>query len=182
MVTLSKERDELSTELKNVKQQSETMLRNAEKDIRNLNRKLEAERQQVSKLEARLVTPQELKHIQVVGGVNVHNDTMQFLAEQGVLGFGLMVLCAWTLVIPLLVAMFKRYRESRASRQPVPWPRWVYCHSPVCIVALVGPIATVVHSFADLPFRDPAVLLVWALSFVCALGYVPNPKGHHHHE
>ncbi|MBQ9430195.1 MAG: hypothetical protein IJU44_01465 [Kiritimatiellae bacterium] len=54
MVTLSKERDELSTELKNVKQQSETMLRNAEKDIRNLNRKLEAERQQVSKLEARL--------------------------------------------------------------------------------------------------------------------------------
>lgn len=133
-------------------------------------------------LQMQYMTPQELKHIQVVGGVNVHNDTMQFLAEQGVLGFGLMVLCAWTLVIPLLVAMFKRYRESRASRQPVPWPRWVYCHSPVCIVALVGPIATVVHSFADLPFRDPAVLLVWALSFVCALGYIPNPKGHHHHE
>lgn len=122
------------------------------------------------------MTDEELKSKQIVGGVNVHNDSLQFLAEQGWTGFGLLLLCSLAAIIPAVVPMFGRRRESAATSQPVPSPRFLYCQSPVSIAVPVGCLATVVHSFGDLPFRDPAVLLVWFLAFACAPGFIPAVK------
>ena len=47
-------------------------------------------------------------------------------------------------------------------------------HLPPEVVAVfVGTTATVCHSLGDLPFRSPAILTVWLLSFVCADGFLP---------
>ena len=76
------------------------------------------------------MTPQEIKKMQIIGGANVHNDTLQFLAEQGWVGFGLLALCALLTAIPAVVPMWKRYRESVQTSQPVGFPRMLYwCHS-----------------------------------------------------
>lgn len=121
------------------------------------------------------ITPEERKSIQITGGANVHNDTLQFLAEQGAIGFGLLALCALAVLLPLIWqagrvnhAMAVAGEESGRAK-----PRWLYRMPPEMIAVLVGAIATVCHSLGDLPFRSPAVLMVWMLAFVCATGFLP---------
>jgi hypothetical protein len=120
------------------------------------------------------MTPEELKSMQVVGGANVHNDTLQFLAEQGWTGFGLMLLCAFSVIIPAWIPIVRCCRLSFKTGQPVPSPRVIYCLPPEVIAILVGTCATVVHSMGDLPFRDPAVLFVWLCAIAVIPGFIPN--------
>ena len=121
------------------------------------------------------LTPEERKGMQIDGGANVHNDTLQFLAEQGAAGVALMVLCVLALVIPLLWQSFKVCRAvANAGTDTTPAkPAWLYHVPPVVVAVFVGTAATVCHSMGDLPFRNPAILIVWALSFVCAVGFLP---------
>ena len=122
------------------------------------------------------MTPEEIKKMQIIGGANVHNDTLQFLAEQGWVGFGLLALCALLTAIPAVVPMWKRYRESVQTAQPVGFPRMIYSQSPVSIAVIVGTFGTIAHSLGDLPFRDPAVLITWFLAWACAPGFIPDVK------
>lgn len=121
------------------------------------------------------LTPEERKDMQIDGGVNVHNDTLQFLAEQGVTGYGVLVLCVLVLVVPLVWQTGKVCRVIAVSgTDAVPAkPVWLYHVPPVVIAVFVGTVATACHSLGDLPFRDPAVLATWFLSFVCATGFLP---------
>lgn len=121
------------------------------------------------------MTPEERKGMQIDGGANVHNDTLQFLAEQGAVGFGLMALCALTLIVPLVVQAFRSARALTATgldATPAK-PVWLYHLPPELVAVFVGATATVCHSLGDLPFRSPAVLIVWVLAFVCAAGFLP---------
>ncbi|MBP5322137.1 MAG: O-antigen ligase family protein [Kiritimatiellae bacterium] len=122
------------------------------------------------------MTPDEIRKMQIIGGANVHNDTVQFLAEQGVVGFGLLVVCALLTIIPAVIPIWKRYRESVKTAQPVGFPRFIYCQSPATVAVIVGTLGTVAHSLGDLPFRDPAVLLTWFLAWACSPGFIPNVK------
>jgi O-antigen ligase len=125
------------------------------------------------------MTPEESKGKQVVGGSNVHNDMLQFLAEHGVVGFGLMMAFALGVVIPLLLEVIRFCRlkptgeENPASVLKTPW---FYRVPPVIVAIFAGTTATVLHSFGDLPFRSPAILVIWLLAFVCASGWLPVMK------
>ena len=123
------------------------------------------------------ITPEEAKHMQIQGGANVHNDSLQFLAEQGVVGYGLLLLCVAALLLPILWQAFCLCRDLAKNTAPsksVAKPAWLYRLPPEFVAVLVGTAATVCHSFGDLPFRSPAVLTVWVLALVCAAGFLPS--------
>jgi hypothetical protein len=45
---------------------------------------------------------------------------------------------------------------------------------PIPLVAVtIGATATVGHSLGDLPFRSPAVMIVWVLAWCCVSGWIP---------
>lgn len=72
---------------------------------------------------------------------NVHNDTAQFLAEFGAVGFGLLLAGVLCMALPLA-------RKADWSR-------------PVVLLPAAGLGLVVLHSFIDLPFRSPAILYTW---------------------
>ena len=123
------------------------------------------------------VTPEEEKKgLQIIGGANVHNDSLQFLAEQGVVGFGLMVVFALLLFgtmawQALAFCHAKRFVERSIGKKTL--TKRFYLIPPPVVAAWAGTTATVCHSFGDLPFRSPAVLVVWLLALVCATGWIP---------
>lgn len=82
-----------------------------------------------------------------VGKANVHNDFLQFLAEFGAVGTGLMLLAALLILRPA---------SGGASRRPL------------TAMALAGCALVVVHSMIDLPFRSPAILYAWLTVLVAA--------------
>ncbi len=123
----------------------------------------------------RYLTKEERENMQIGGGVNVHNDTLQFLAEQGSAGYALMVLCVLTLTLPLAwqsLCVCRAVAASDAESVPAK-PAWLYHVPPVVIAVFMGTTATICHSLGDLPFRNPAIVIVWVLSFVCASGFLP---------
>ena len=121
------------------------------------------------------LTADERKRMQIDGGANVHNDTLQFLAEQGAVGFGFLVLCMLSLVVPLLWQSVKINRALAQTERGAAFskPAFLYRLPPEAVTVFVGTVATIGHSLGDLPFRAPAVLVVWVLAFVCAKGYFP---------
>ena len=125
------------------------------------------------------ITPEEKqKSLQIIGGANVHNDSLQFLAEQGVVGFGLMVLFAVLLFggMAWQVISFCRAKRVLAKSRKMTPGKWLYLTPPPTMAVWAGTTATICHSLGDLPFRSPAVLTVWLLAFVCAVGWVPAAK------
>ena len=126
------------------------------------------------------LTPEETRNMQISGGANVHNDALQFLAEQGLVGFGLIFLCGLFLACPPFSQAWHIFRakmtsetEGDVSKKACGWIN----RFPVMLVAVsVGTGATVCHSLGDLPFRDPAIMLVWVLAWVCVPGWFPLIK------
>jgi hypothetical protein len=124
------------------------------------------------------MTPEDMKYMQVQGGVNVHNDTRQFLAEQGYTGFGLMLACVLALTLPLWYSVFKLIKNSfKVAKSDIdsnsPAGHWLYCIPLPLVAVFIGTAATLCHSTGDLPFRNPAVLSVWVLAFACVPGWIP---------
>jgi len=121
----------------------------------------------------------DYKKFQDIGGSNVHNDMFQFLAEHGVIGFGFMMAFALGVVIPLFLEVIRFCRLKPKGVQSPGFARktyWFYRLPPVIVAVFAGTTATVAHSFGDLPFRSPAILVIWLLAFVCAAGWLPVMK------
>lgn len=76
------------------------------------------------------------------GWANVHVDGLQFLAEFGAVGMGL-----------LLAALGAMVRAARAACDGRP--------DAFCAMATAGLLLTVVFSLVDIPFRCPAILYTW---------------------
>jgi len=122
------------------------------------------------------MTDRELRELQTVGGMNVHNDYLQFLAEHGLVGFGLLASVVLLLLWPLgriWRAMVDSVRFIPTKRQP-PQPIQVFVlPAPVfCILATAA--ATFVHGFGDCPLRSPAVLTLFLVSLAAMDGYLPR--------
>jgi O-antigen ligase len=77
------------------------------------------------------------------GWANVHNDPLQFLAEFGVVGAGLLALS-----VVLLIASIVQSGVWRRS---------------IGVMVLLGCTMVWLHSLIDLPFRCPAILYTWSL-------------------
>lgn len=121
---------------------------------------------------------EDFKHFQTVGGVNVHNDVLQFLAELGAVGTGLVLLAVFCLVVPLLaeqLKLSKHLSRPRENDSKVPRPKWFYKLPPEELGVVFGCAATVLHSLGDLPFRTPSIQIVWFCALACASGFIPRP-------
>lgn len=122
------------------------------------------------------VTPAELDGmLQGKGMANVHNDALQFMAEHGLIGFGLMLAAVAMLLKPILLGVWRLL----TTPQVVDWDN-PYCppllRVPAVIYAvLLGCFATVIHSLIDLPFRSPAIVITWCLCLACAPAFLPRP-------
>jgi len=95
------------------------------------------------------LSPAEYQNL-FVGAANVHNDFVNFLAEHGVVGTGLLALAGATLLGPLLRRVPPpALRHGRPDHGSPGLLRWF----ALCAAGLV-----VCHSLIDLPFRCPAVI------------------------
>lgn len=88
------------------------------------------------------------------GTANVHCDPVQFLAEHGAVGSGLMTAGLVSLLIP--------WRKLNSWR-----------FKGLALMTLAGSAAVMLHSLIDLPFRCPTVLWHWLL----LLAMVPTLAG-----
>ncbi len=130
--------------------------------------------------------PDEYKWLdnrQGVGQANVHNDTLQYLAEHGWIGFGLMLGCVAALLLPFLKLLFTSpaytFTDEQADRT------WINRINVCTIFIFLATTMLAVHSFMDLIFRSPACMMLYGLLFVCASGCIvyikpTAPKGTPH--
>lgn len=103
-------------------------------------------------LMAHYLPPEQWQRV-TEGKANVHNDPIQFLAEFGLIGGGAMA----AVVLVLGVEAWRR----RAGAPPL-------LLLPLMGVGIVG-----LQSLIDLPFRSPAVLMLWLCAFAGAIRLVP---------
>ncbi len=129
------------------------------------------------------MTDKELRQLQMVGGVNVHNDYLQFLAEHGVVGLGLIVAIVMMTVWPIgkvWRALVAAYRFTPPKDQP-PQPMQIFVLPAPVFCILMAAVATFIHGFGDCPLRSPAVLSLFFVSLATIDGYMPRiKKGSHH--
>ena len=135
------------------------------------------------------MTEQELRNIQITGGINVHNDHLQFLAEHGIVGYG----CLVAMVVLLLRPMVGTLRKMAASvrfippkdQPPKPVSLFIVPAPVFCI--LLTAAATLIHGFGDCPLRSPAVLTLFFVSLASIDGFLPHLReaeeedAHRHH-
>lgn len=135
--------------------------------------------------QAQYTTDEDNKHLQIVGGANVHNDSLQFLAEHGIVGYGLMLAIILLLAAGLIVPAVRFCRLKNVPVKTVTHDKgdgWLYRIPPPVVAVFASTAATICHSFGDLPFRAPSVLTVWLLAYVCALGWLPVVHRQHSSE
>lgn len=131
-----------------------------------------------------MMTDAELKNIQQTGGINVHNDHLQFLAEHGIVGFGCLVAMVVMLLLPVVRqwrAMAQAVRFLPSKEQPAQPVQLFVLPAPVFCI-LLGATATVIHSFGDCAMRSPAVLVLFFASLAAMPGYMPrvhSQRSHH---
>jgi len=129
-----------------------------------------------SHFQPQYMTKEDYKHYYANGAINVHNDSLQILAEHGAIGFGLMLAVMLMLLKPIFVIWKALYANTRfmspKERPPRPVQLFVLPAPAFCI--LTGALATYVHSFGECPFRSPAIFSLFFLSVACVEGYLPK--------
>ncbi|MBO7684121.1 MAG: O-antigen ligase family protein [Kiritimatiellae bacterium] len=123
-----------------------------------------------------MMTPEERADVQMVGGINVHNDYLQFLAEHGVAGFGALAAMVVLLVLPIGRAWRRMAHDTRFLKPKDLPPRPVQVFvlpAPVfCLLVALG--CTLVHAFGDCPLRSPAVLTLFFAALAAMPGFMPE--------
>lgn len=104
------------------------------------------------------VPPERWSEIRI-GDASVHNDALQFAAEFGVIGTGLIAAGVAVCLVPVI----------RSGQ----WRR------PLVLIALAGLGMTVLQSMIDLPFRCPAVLYAWVVILAGLSGVAANSVDNH---
>lgn len=122
------------------------------------------------------MTPDERKNLQGVGGSNVHNDYLQFLAEHGVFGFGAMVALVVLLLWPVVRGWKRLVRKARFKKGQSPQPVQVFALPAPAFSLLAALVATLIHAFGDCPFRSPAVLMLFYVVLAAIPGFMPKQE------
>ena len=122
------------------------------------------------------MTEDEMRNIQMVGGVNVHNDYLQLMAEHGTAGFLLFLAALVLLALPLARTWRRLANGVRflpVKRQP-PAPQTFFALPAPAFGLLAAVLATLVHSFGDCVQRSPAVLALLMVELAAAEGFLPR--------
>ena len=124
------------------------------------------------------MTEEEFMRTQLVGGMNVHNDFVQFLAEHGLVGVVLIVSIILMLVVPV-VRIWRRLIISasfmKGAKRP-PSPITIFALPAGAFFLLLAVLATIVHSMADCPLRSPAILTLFFVVLASVDGFLPKLK------
>ena len=129
------------------------------------------------------MTDKELRQVQIVGGANVHNDYLQFLAEHGVVGFGLLVAIILMIVWPIgriWKDLISAYRFTPPKEQP-PQPMQIFVVPAPVFCIVMATVATLIHAFGDCVLRSPAILSLFIVSLASIDGFLPKIKKHGRH-
>ena len=122
--------------------------------------------------------------LQSVGGANVHNDHLQFLAEHGLVGYGCLVTIVVLLLWPVVWqwrAMVKDLRFKKGKDLP-PKPIAIFALPAPVFFILLAAVATAIHACSDCPLRSCAVLDLFFISLAALPGFMPKEAhGHHNH-
>ncbi|MGN0855008.1 MAG: hypothetical protein ACI4R9_05770 [Kiritimatiellia bacterium] len=118
----------------------------------------------------------DLRSIQMTGGINVHNDYLQFMDEHGAVGFACLVALVVLLVVPLSRVWRVMYNAVRftPNREQPPVPVGLFVLPAPAFFILAAAAATFVHGFGDCPFRSPAVLMLFFVSLAAMDGFLPH--------
>ena len=127
-----------------------------------------------------------LRELQDVGGANVHNDHLQFLAEHGLVGFGMVLALLVLLIRPVAqqwraTVLALRFKKGK-DLPPKPIPIFALPAAPFFILVAVS--AVMIHAFGDCPLRSCAVLDLVFISLAALTGFMPKQQAdeqHHHH-
>ena len=124
------------------------------------------------------MTDDDRRHMQIVGGVNVHNDYMQFLCEHGAIGGALLLAILISLIVPVFREWAERARVAHFVKgSDIPRPTALFCVPAVVVGILLAATANIVHAFGDCVFRSPAVLSQFLLLLACAPGFIEGDEG-----
>lgn len=123
-----------------------------------------------------MMTPDELTKLQTIGGINVHNDYLQFLAEHGVAGFGALVAMVALLVWPIGSAWRRLFRDTRfmKTKELPPRPVQIFVLPASVFCMLFATVCTLIHAFGDCPLRSPAVLTLFLVTLAALPGFMPE--------
>ena len=124
------------------------------------------------------VPEQDWKYIRSRGRANVHNDFLQYLCEQGVIGFGLLLGTVVLLLVPFWHRLFRILAGPPPDGEENAARLRIFRVPPVAWFLLAGTTAVVVHSLIDLPFRCPAIIVLWFISLCTMSAVLPrtDPK------
>jgi len=127
--------------------------------------------------------PEERRRAATVGGINVHNDHLQFLTEHGLVGFGAMVSIVVLLLAPVFLGWKQLVKECRfkKGKDLPPKPVSVFALPAPVFCILVSLLATFIHAFGDCPLRSPAVLTLSFVLLAALPGFMSKGSGSHHH-
>ncbi len=104
------------------------------------------------------------------GQANVHNDTLQFLSEHGIIGFGLIFGCMASLLIPFFWQLFKSPKQVVTDEQADRC--WFNRINVVYFFIALALLMMMVHSVVDVIFRSPACMALWAVAAPLAPGFI----------
>jgi len=121
-----------------------------------------------------------------IGGVNVHNDHLQFLTEHGFVGFGAMAAIVILLLTPVYAGWKRLVEECRfkKGKELPPKPIQIFVLPAPVFIILVTILSTFIHAFSDCPLRSPAILILYFVSMAAVSGFMPKREltaEHHHH-
>jgi O-antigen ligase len=123
------------------------------------------------------MTDDDRRQMQKVGGVNVHNDYLQFLCEHGVVGAGLLLVIVLALLVPLFRAWGHELRVSHfTKRSDLPRPTALFCVPAVVVGVLLAITANLIHAFGDCIFRSAAVLSQFFLILAASVGFLTDEE------
>lgn len=125
---------------------------------------------------AQKMSPSERIALRAPGSANVHNDSLQFLAEHGLVGFGAIVVMVLMLLWPVFKTwawLVKGVRFMKKKEQP-PQPVQIFALPAPAFCILVAVASTLIHSFGDCPLRSPAILTLFFVSLAAIPGFLPK--------
>lgn len=125
------------------------------------------------------LSPQKLlpgESLQLIGGINVHNDYLQFLAEHGIVGFGLIVAVAVMLVWPICGVWRRLARDTRFMKpKDLPArPVQIFILPAPLFCMFVAAVCTLIHAFGDCPLRSAAILTLFFVTLAAMPGFLPE--------
>lgn len=117
------------------------------------------------------MTDADRRQIQKIGGVNVHNDYLQFLCEHGVVGGALLAAVLLMLALPAFRSWGYEIKVANFTKHAaLPRPAALFCIPASALGVLIAAAANLVHAFGDCVFRSPAVLSQFLLMLAAVEG------------